>query len=250
MQSVQAIQGQGSLSWALIGALSSDTGTARCSKPTIYPRPTGRRSCARHRSVGARREIVALVGATAWEVHADEVADGRSRPTPAIVVEARTWPGFRAIRVLRTASLRPPGRQIFGPDGPGEYRTGLVVTRKSQIPQQIFDLFPICGVRRSPQRQSLRRSAAAIGDHTRTGQRSGGAAAGRADEGIQPSIIGSGAAPPGNPNHQNICIVVCEQVLRFVLDVTDHILVMRADAIVMPTPAISRRAAIARFLAV
>ena len=50
---------------------------------------------------------------------------------------------------------------------------------------------------------------------------------------------------------RNICIVVCEQVLSFVLDVADRILVMEGGRIVhSDTREQVDEAAIARFLAV
>ena len=72
-------------------------------------------------------------------------------------------------------------------------------------------------------------------------------------EGIQPSIIkdhGARAAAKSAAS-RDICIVVCEQVLSFVLDVADRILVMEGGRIVhADTREHVDEATIARFLAV
>src|SRR6201991_2985112 len=71
-------------------------------------------------------------------------------------------------------------------------------------------------------------------------------------EGIQPSIIKDIARLLRDIRTlRNICIVVCEQVLSFVLDVADRILVMEGGRIVhTDTREHVDEAAIARFLAV
>jgi urea transport system ATP-binding protein len=71
-------------------------------------------------------------------------------------------------------------------------------------------------------------------------------------EGIQPSIIKDLARLLREIRSiRNICIVVCEQVLSFVLDVADRILVMEGGRIVhADTRDQVDEAAIARFLAV
>jgi ABC-type branched-subunit amino acid transport system ATPase component len=71
-------------------------------------------------------------------------------------------------------------------------------------------------------------------------------------EGIQPSIIKDLARLLREiRNLRNICIVVCEQVLSFVLDIADRILVMEGGRIVhADTRDQVDEAAIARFLAV
>ena len=71
-------------------------------------------------------------------------------------------------------------------------------------------------------------------------------------EGIQPSIIKDlGKVLRDIRSIRNICIVVCEQVLSFVLDVADRILVMEGGRIVhADTRDHVDEATIARFLAV
>src|SRR5712671_5313278 len=157
-------------------------------------------------------------------------------------------------RVRRGLSYVPQGRQIFGTMTVREnIETGLVVTGKSDIPSEIFDLFPVL----------------AEFEHRRGGNLSGGQqqqlAIARAlasdpkvllldepTEGIQPSIIKDIARLlRAIRSIRNICIVVCEQILSFVLDIADRVLVMEGGRIVHS----ARRdgideAAIARFLAV
>jgi urea transport system ATP-binding protein len=62
-----------------------------------------------------------------------------------IVVDGADVAGLPSYqRVARGLAYVPQGRQIFGTMTVREnIETGLVVTGKSQIPQQIFDLFPI-----------------------------------------------------------------------------------------------------------
>jgi ABC-type microcin C transport system duplicated ATPase subunit YejF len=119
-----------------------------------------------------------------------------------------------------------------------------------------LNLFPGAG-RTSPSggaRQSFRRSAA-------TAWRS------RARWRANPKVLAAGRADGGHPavDHpriwrellrdirsiRNICIVVCEQLLSFVLDVADRILVMEGGRIVhADTRENVDEAAIAQFLSV
>ena len=148
----------------------------------------------------------------------------------------------------------PQGRQIFGTMTVKEnIETGRVVTGRSDIPNEIYDLFPML--------KDLRRR--------RGGNLSGGQqqqlAIARAlasdpkvllldepTEGIQPSIIKDIARLLRDIRDiRNLCIVVCEQVLSFVLDVADRLLVMEGGRIVhADTRQNVNEAAIARFLAV
>ena len=157
-------------------------------------------------------------------------------------------------RVARGLAYVPQGRQIFGTMTVKEnIETGRIVTGKTDIPVEIFELFPI-----------LREFA-----HRRGGNLSGGQqqqlAIARAlasepkvllldepTEGIQPSIIKDIARLLRKIRDlHNICILVCEQVLSFVLDIADRILVMEGGRIVhTDTREHVNEAEIARFLAV
>ena len=167
-------------------------------------------------------------------------------------VNLTTLPSHR--RVANGLAYVPQGRQIFGTMTVKEnIETGLVVTGKSDVPNEIYDLFPILK----------------DFEHRRGGNLSGGQqqqlAIARAlasdpkvllldepTEGIQPSIIKDIARLLRDIRSiRNLCIVVCEQLLSFVLDIADRILVMEGGRIVhADTRDHVDEAAIARFLAV
>jgi urea transport system ATP-binding protein len=138
-------------------------------------------------------------------------------------------------RVGRGLAYVPQGRQIFGTMTVREnIETGRVVTGKSDIPQQIFDLFPVLGEfekRRGGnlsggQQQQLAIARALASDPKVL-------LLDEPTEGIQPSIIKDIARLLREIRSiRNLCIVVCEQVLSFVLDVADRIFVMEGGRIV------------------
>jgi urea transport system ATP-binding protein len=157
-------------------------------------------------------------------------------------------------RVARGLAYVPQGRQIFGTMTVKEnIETGRIVTGKTDIPGEIYELFPI-----------LRDFARRRGGNLSGGQQQQLAIA-RAlasepkvllldepTEGIQPSIIKDIARLLRQIRDlHNICILVCEQVLSFVLDIADRILVMEGGRIVhTDTREHVNEAEIARFLAV
>ena len=157
-------------------------------------------------------------------------------------------------RVARGLAYVPQGRQIFGTMTVKEnIETGLVVTGKREVPEEIYDLFPILadfGKRRGGnlsggQQQQLAIARALASDPKVL-------LLDEPTEGIQPSIIKDIARLLRDIRTiRNICIVVCEQVLSFVLDIADRILVMEGGRIVhSDTRDHVDEAEIARFLAV
>jgi urea transport system ATP-binding protein len=207
-------------------------------------------------AVGAG-EIVALVGRNGMgksTLMKSMIGVMPSRSGQIVVdgVDVTSLPSHR--RVASGLAYVPQGRQIFGTMTVKEnIETGRVVTGKTDIPNEIYDLFPVLkdferrrgGNLSGGQQQQLAIARALASDPKVL-------LLDEPTEGIQPSIIKDIARLLRDIRDlRNLCIVVCEQLLSFVLDIADRILVMEGGRIVhADTRQNVNEAAISRFLAV
>ncbi len=157
-----------------------------------------------------------------------------------IVVDGTDVAGLPSYqRVARGLAYVPQGRQIFGTMTVKEnIETGLVVTGKRDIPEEIFDLFPILADfanRRGGNLSGGQQQQLAIARALASGPKV--LLLDEPTEGIKPSIIKDMARTLKRiRDERGLSIVVSEQVLSFALDIADRVLVIENGEIVRDDP--------------
>ena len=157
-----------------------------------------------------------------------------------IVVDGADVAGLPSYqRVARGLAYVPQGRQIFGTMTVKEnIETGLVVTGKSDIPREIFELFPVLADfanRRGGNLSGGQQQQLAIARALASGPKV--LLLDEPTEGIQPSIIKDMARTLKRiRDERGLSIVVSEQVLSFALDIADRVLVIENGEIVRDDP--------------
>ena len=238
-------------------SISVTKGARRCWQCGSSRRLRPERGAARPRRLGrARRDRRDHGPQRHGQDDADEVADGHRADQKRFGEHGRR-------RAEHAAELRArrqgPRLCAAGPhdlldhDGEGEHRDRSRGVRRPEVPEEIYDLFPVLlemkdrrGGNLSGGQQQQLAIARALASEPKV------LLLDEPTEGIQPSIIKDMARTLKRIRDvRGLSIVVCEQVLSFALDIADRMLVIENGEIVRDDPRDSVDAAqVSQFLSV